>query len=126
MIPSPREVAVVELLIVVALVLGVGLAAVTPWTSLLVVGAATTAVGLAFGVATGFWYHVALARALSAVQALTPRWWLRPVPLHARLDAVALQRVLPWFYAGAAGFVVTVAGMALIAIGIASSVWRAP
>ena len=116
----------VELLIVVAVVLGILLAAVTPWTSLLVVGAATTAVGLAFGVATGFWYHVALARALSAVKALTPRWWLRPVPLHARLDADSLQRVLPWFYAGAAGFVVTVVGMALIALGIASSVWRAP
>ena len=116
----------VELLIVIALVLGVALAAVTPWTSLLVVGAATTAVGLAFGVATGFWYHVALARALSAVKALTPRWWLRPVPLHARLDAEGLQRVLPWFYAGAAGFVVTVVGMTLIALGIASSVWRSP
>jgi hypothetical protein len=117
---------VVELLIVVAVVLGMLLAAVTPWTSLLVVGAATTAVGLAFSVATGLWYHVALARALSAVKALTPRWWLRPVPLHARLDADALQRVLPWFYAGAAGFVVTVLGMTLIALGIASSVWRAP
>jgi hypothetical protein len=117
---------VVELLIVVALALGVVAVAVTPWTSLLAVGAVTTAVGLAFGVATGFWYHVALARTLAAVNALTPRWWLRPVPLHGRLDAAGRQRVLPWFYAGAAGFVVTVVGMALIALGIASSVWRAP
>ena len=100
--------------------------AVTPWTSLLVVGTVTTAVGLAFGVATGFWYHVALARALSAVKALTPRWWLRPVPLHERLDVAGRQRVLPWFYAGAAGFFVTVVGMALIALGIASSVWHTP
>jgi hypothetical protein len=116
---------VVELLIVIALVLAVLVVAVTPWPSLLVVGGFTTAAGLAFGMATGFWYHVALARALSAVKALTPRWWLRPVPLHARLDAAALQRVLPWFYAGAAGFVVTVAGMALIALGLAASFWRA-
>ena len=116
----------VELLIVVALVLGVLMVAVTPWTSLLVVGGVTTAVGLAFGVATGFWYHVALARALSPLNALTARWWLRPVPLHERLDAGGRQRVLPWFYAGAAGFVVTVAGMALIALGIAASVWRSP
>src|SRR2546425_140304 len=79
---------VVELLIVVALVLAVVVVAVTPWTSLLAVGALTTVAGLAFGVATGFWYHVALARALSAVKALTPRWWLRPVPLHARLATV--------------------------------------
>ena len=113
-------------MIVVALVLGVVLVAVTPWSWLLVVGAVTTGVGLAFGVATGFWYHVALARALSAVKALTPRWWLRPVPLHERLDAAGRRRVLPWFYAGAAGFFVTVVGMALIALGIAASVWRAP
>jgi len=115
---------VVELLIVIALVLAVVAVAVTPWTSLLVVGAVITAAGLTFSVATGFWYHVVLARALSAVKALTPRWWLRPVPLHERLDAVGRQRVLPWFYAGAAGFVVTLAGMALIALGIASSVLR--
>jgi hypothetical protein len=38
--------------------------------------------------------------------------------------AAGRQRVLPWFYAGAAGFVVTLAGMALIALGIASSVLR--
>jgi hypothetical protein len=115
---------VVESLIVVALVLGVVLVAVTPWVSLLIAGAAVTAVGLAFGVATGFWYHVALARALSPMNALTPRWWLKPVPLHERLDAAGRQRVLPWFYLGAAGFVVTIAGMALIALGIAASVWR--
>ena len=113
----------VELLIVVALALGVVLVAVVPWAWMLFAGAATTAVGLAFGVATGFWYHVALARALSPVKALTPRWWLQPVPLHARLDADGRRRVLPWFYAGAAGFFVTVVGMALIALGLAASVF---
>jgi hypothetical protein len=30
------------------------------------------------------------------------------------------------FYAGAAGFFVTVVGMALIALGIAASFWRGP
>ena len=115
-----------ELLIVAALVAGVVLVAVLPWSWLLVVGTATTGVGLAFGVATGFWYHVALARALSPVNGLTPRWWLRPVPLHERLDAAGRQRVLPWFYAGAAGFMVTVAGMGLMALGLAASFWRYP
>ena len=113
----------VEGLIVVALVLGVILVAVVPWSWVLVAGAATTAVGLVFGVATGFWYHVALARALAPVNALSPRWWLRPVPLHERLDVAGKQRVLPWFYAGAAGFVVTIVGMALMALGIAASFW---
>ena len=115
-----------ELLIVLALALGVIAVAVLPWSWLLVAGAITTAAGLAFGVTTGFWYHVALARALAPMNALTPRWWLRPVPLHERLDSAGRQRVLPWFYAGAAGFVVTVAGMALIALSLAAGIWRAP
>jgi hypothetical protein len=115
-----------ELLIVLALALGVIAVAVLPWSWLLVVGAVTTGAGLAFGVATGLWYHIALARALAPMKALTPRWWLRPVPLHARLDEAGRRRVLPWFYAGAAGFFVTVAGMALIALSLAAGLWRAP
>jgi hypothetical protein len=117
---------VVELPIVLALVVGVVSVAVVPWSWLLVAGAVTTGAGLAFGVATGLWYHIALARALLAVRALTPRWWLRPVPLHERLDAAGRQRVMPWFYAGAAGFAVTVAGMALVALGVVASIWRSP
>ena len=115
-----------ELLIVLALGLGVVAVAVLPWSWLLAAGAVTTAAGLAFGVATGFWYHVALARVLAPMNALTPRWWLRPVPLHDRLDEAGRQRVLPWFYAGAAGFFVTVAGMALIGLSLVASLWRAP
>ena len=45
----------VESLIVVALALGVVLVAVTPWVSLLLVGAVVTAVGLAFGIAASVW-----------------------------------------------------------------------
>jgi alkanesulfonate monooxygenase SsuD/methylene tetrahydromethanopterin reductase-like flavin-dependent oxidoreductase (luciferase family) len=117
---------VVELLIVLSLTLGVVVAAVVPWSWLLAVGAVTTGAGLAFGVATGLWYHIALARVLAPLKALTPRWWLRPVPLHERLDEAGRQRVLPWFYAGAAGFFVTVTGMALIALSLAAGIWRAP
>ena len=115
-----------ELLIVLGLVFAVVLAVVIPWSWLLLVGAVTTGVGLAFGVATGLWYHIALARVLAPMKALTPRWWLRPVPLHTRLDDAGRQRVLPWFYAGAAGFFVTVAGMALIALSLAAGIWRPP
>jgi hypothetical protein len=117
---------VFELLIVLALVGGVIIAAVVPWSWLFLLGAVTTALGLTFGVATGLWYHIALARTLSAVSALTPRWWLRPVPLHERLDAAGRRGVMPWFYAGAAGFFVTVAGMALIVLSMAAGLWRAP
>jgi hypothetical protein len=113
-----------ELLIVLVLVMGVVGVATVPWSWLLVAGAVTTGAGLAFGVATGFWYHVALAQALAPLKALTPRWWLRPVPLHARLDEAGRRRVLPWFYAGAAGFFVTVVGIALIALSVAVEIWR--
>jgi alkanesulfonate monooxygenase SsuD/methylene tetrahydromethanopterin reductase-like flavin-dependent oxidoreductase (luciferase family) len=113
---------VFELLIVLILTLGAGAVAVVPWSWLLVAGTVTTSVGLGFGVATGLWYHIALARVLAPMKALTPRWWLRPVPLHARLDEAGRQRVLPWFYAGAAGFFVTVAGMALIALSLAAGI----
>jgi hypothetical protein len=117
---------VLELLIAVALVVGVGVVAVVPWSWLLLVGAVTTAAGLAFGVATGLWYHIALARALSATSALTPRWWLHPVPLNERLDAAGRRGVMPWFYAGAVGFVVTVVGIALIVLSMAAGLWHTP
>lgn len=110
-----------ELLIVVGLVVALVLVVVLPWSSLLVAGMWTTGCGLVFGVATGFWYHVALARALARVRALPPRWWLSPARLHDRLDPAAKRRVMPWFYAGAVGFMVTMAGLALIALSVAVS-----
>ena len=114
---------VFEALIAIALVVAVFVAAITPWQSLLVAGAVTTAIGLTFGVATGFWYHVALWRALIAVRPLPPRWWVRPVSVHDGLDAAGRRRVMPWFYAGAVGFVITVVGLVLLAAGVLG-VWR--
>ncbi len=115
-----------EVLIVAAVVITVVLVAAVPWPSLLVAGFVTTAAGLVLGVSTGFWYHVALGRALLASGPLPPRWWLRPVPLHTRLDRADRRAVLPWFYAGAVGFVVTVAGLALSAISMGLAALRAP
>jgi hypothetical protein len=115
---------VLELMIVFALV-GVTLVVVAvPWPSVLMAGVVTTAAGLGFGLATGLWYHIALRRRLLAASALTPRWWLRPASLHGRLDAAGQRRVMPWFYAGAAGFFVTMVGLALVAFGVAAGVWR--
>jgi len=117
---------VFELLIVLALVIGVIATAAIPWPSLFVAGMVTTGVGLVFGVATGFWYHVALARALAGANVLTPRWWVRPVPLHEHLDATGRRRVMPWFYAGAVGFVATVIGLVLVALSVAVAMLRTP
>lgn len=87
-----------------------------PWPSLLLAGVWTTVAGLALGLSTGLWYHVALLRRLSAARAVAPRWWLRPAAYHAVLDKAGRRRVLPWFYAGGAGFFLTIAGLALVAL----------
>ena len=115
---------VLELMIVFALVVATLLMATVPWSSVLMAGVVTTAAGLAFGVATGLWYHIALARRVSAVRVLAPRWWLRPASLHEHLDGAGQRRVMPWFYAGAAGFVVTMVGLAMVALGVAVGVWH--
>jgi hypothetical protein len=73
--------------------------------------------GLAFGVPTGLVYHVALRRALLEAGRLPARWWLQPTALHGALPEAARARVLGWCAAGALGFVVTVAGCVLVAIG---------
>jgi hypothetical protein len=117
---------VVEVLIALALVAGLVAAPLVAWTSLVMAGALVTGVGLLFGVTTGLWYHVVLAKALVAVKAHTPRWWLRPVSLHDRLDAAGRRRVMPWFYAGAVGFVVTVLGLTLLGLGIVNAYFRSP
>ena len=108
------------MLLVVALIGNALLIGMVPQVFLLETGVWTAAVGLLLGVPTGFWYHVALGQTLSTVRRLPPLWWLRPVPLNAWLDASGRRRVMPWFYAGAVGFVMTVSGLVLIAIGI----WR--
>lgn len=108
-----------ELLIVLGLVVGFAATAIVAWTSLLLAGALVTGAGLAFGLPAALWYHIVLARALLAAKALGPRWWLQPVAQHARLDEAGRRRVMPWFHAGGAGFVVTVIGLALFALGVA-------
>ena len=108
-----------EAVIAVTLLLTFGalaaLFAISPAT-LVVMGFWTTAAGLAFGVPAGAVYHLALRNALRSEQRLPERWWLNPTSLHDGLPARLRPRVLAWCYAGAAGFLVTIAGCALVAI----------
>ena len=85
---------------------------------LLFTGAGVLAVGLIVGVAAGVMYHVALFRALSPSGILRPGWWWRPTSLHEHLPPALRRRVLPWFYAGAAGFFVALAGCAVVLVAI--------
>jgi len=72
-------------------------------------------IGFVLGVPTGFWYHVALGRALRPRGQLPDRWWLKPSALHSLLLPEERPRVLRWFYAGGLGFVVTVVGCMVLA-----------
>ena len=76
--------------------------------------------GLAFGVPTGFLYHLALRRSLLRSGALPARWWLRPTQLHDHIAGADRGLVLTFCYAGAVGFLVTVLGCVVVAIGA----WR--
>ncbi len=91
------------------------LLAIAP-TTLLLFGFWTAVAGLAFGVPTGAVYHVALRRALLGAQRLPARWWLHPTSLHDEIPNPVRAGVLAWCYAGALGFLVTVAGCGLVAI----------
>lgn len=112
-----------EIAIAVGLLLALGavavVLAVAPAT-LLVAGFWIAVAGLAFGVPTGAIYHVALRNSLAAIGRLPARWWIQPTALHDALPERDRVRVLAWCYAGALGFVVTVAGCALVAI----AAWR--
>ena len=85
---------------------------------LLYARAGVLTVGLIVGVAAGVVYQVALFRALSPLGILRPGWWWRPTGLHEHLAPTLRRRVMPWFYAGAAGFFVALAGCAVVLVAI--------
>ncbi len=88
-------------------------------------GLACIAGGLVVGVPTGLWYHVKLHACLRRRGDVPERWWLRPVALHARLGPDERTLVLLWFYAGGAGFAVTVLGCVLVVAGVVLEGFRA-
>lgn len=94
------------------------------WTlapiTLLFAGAWTTVAGLVLGIPTGFLYHVELRRSLLACEKLPERWWLDPTALHGAIPRADRRWVLGWCYAGAAGFLVTIVGCAIVAL----AAWR--
>jgi hypothetical protein len=104
----PEALLVVALLVI--LIAGGVLAPLLSWTAVLQLGVVGTALGLLLGVPTSLVYHVKLARVLAARGELPPRWWLSPTRLHSKLRGDERRSVLRWFFAGGAGFVLTLAG----------------
>jgi hypothetical protein len=103
--------------LVLMLVLGALLLPLLSWSVLLQLGVVSVALGLALGIPTSLVYHVRLARALAARGELPPRWWLAPTSLHSRLRDAERRAVLRWFFLGGTGFVITLAGFALVVAG---------
>lgn len=120
---------VIEALVVL---LGVGLlgaaalaAALLPAQTLVAAGVFCAGAGLLVGVPTGLWYHVVLYRCLRPRGPLPERWWVRPVALHRQLEPEERPPVLVWFYAGGAGFLLSVLGCGLVVAGVLLEGWRA-
>ena len=107
--------------LLVALVGGAAILTYTPWDWLFGGGLALVGLGLLVGVPTGVWYHVRLYRAVRAKRAVPARWWVRPDKLHKELTDEERAVVMRPFYAGAAGFVISMLGCVFIAYGA----WRA-
>jgi hypothetical protein len=79
-------------------------------------GLACLVLGTLGSLVTGVGYHVALYRALRPTGVLQPGWWWSPARLHPHLSAKERRQVLPWFYAGAASFVLVVLGALVFAV----------
>ena len=104
----------------IALFLGGGAALVgwLAWQTLLTLGLVLLGLGTLGSFPSSVLYHVRLHRSLAPRGALPRRWWLSPIRLHERLDPAGRAAVLPWFYVGAASFVLAVLGGVLALAGI--------
>jgi len=114
-----------EAAILLLLLTALGAAAVILWVApatLLVAGFWLAVAGLAFGIPTGLVYHIELRRSLLARDRLPSRWWLRPTALHGEIRDADRFRVLAWCYAGAAGFLLSMAGCGLVAVAAARGI----
>jgi hypothetical protein len=83
-----------------------------------VLGSLAASLGLIGGGAAGLIYHLALHKALLRLKGHTRGWLWSPVSRHADLDEIGRRAVLPWFRLGAAGFVLCLAGIGLLAVAV--------
>jgi len=104
---------VVALLAAAAFLLGFA-----PWEPLVRAGVWLAATGMVAGVPAALVYHLRLRACLAPRGALDRRWLLNPVAHHERLTRAERRRVMPWFYAGAAGWTLSMGGCALMAIAL--------
>lgn len=80
------------------------------WLLLLYGGIFLVLGGLVFSTPCAIVYHWHLYRALKPRGALDARWLWNPTGQHEKLTDEERRRVMPWFYAGAAGWGASVLG----------------
>lgn len=109
-----------ELLLVLAIFLllagGATALQTVRWETFAWLGTGLVLAGLGFSLPCALRYHWLLWKHLSARGVLAPRWIWNPTAQHRLLLPAERGRVLPWFYAGAAGWGVTVLGCAIIGV----------
>jgi hypothetical protein len=93
-----------------ALLLGTALLGALGAEALLAVAVWLVGLGLVVGAPASLGYHLALRARLARRGLLPRRWWLHPTALHERLDDADRRAVMPWFYVGAFGFLLSVTG----------------
>jgi hypothetical protein len=82
------------------------------------IGLVMLVAGLAEGIPTGFWYHVALRRILVERGPLPARWWIHPTRHHERLTPEEHRRIRLWFVLGGIGYAVAVSGGLAAIVGL--------
>jgi hypothetical protein len=83
---------------------------------LIYAGSILIAGGMVFSLPCAIWYHYKLYTTLHPRGDLAPRWIWNPTGQHVRLRAEERPRVLPWFYAGAAGWTICMLGCVLLGL----------
>lgn len=98
-----------SLIVVAALAVMLALALV-PAAALIYGGVAVALGGVVIGALAGFVYHVLLHRHLAPRGELRRRWWWNPVPYNSKLQPQERRTTMPWFYVGAAAWVMSMVG----------------
>jgi hypothetical protein len=109
---------------IVAVLSGTGLLMMVPFEVTLTWASWIVATGFVIGVPTAVVYHVLLYRALSRRRLLPRGWYWRPLQLNDRLTRAERRRVMPWCWAGGAGFAIIVVGLAVLAVAMLTALVR--
>jgi hypothetical protein len=106
-------------LAVVGLLLLLGLmAAVLTLEALVMVGVVCVAIGVVFGVPAGAYYHLRLYRCLAARGGVPRDFFWHPTRYHADVSPIESRTFMPWFVAGAVGFVLILLGCSIVMLGV--------